>query len=101
MKTSMKPRPAFSCSSRATARSARYGEMKAVAQMQDASAKSLETYIEVGLRKREADVNGKMSAYLSDSADILVTGLLVETKVLVQAKSDVVTIETVAEFLEV
>ena len=42
-KTSTNARPAFSCSSRATARSARYGEMNAVRVMQHASAKSLET----------------------------------------------------------
>lgn len=39
----MKLSPAFSWSSRATERSARYGEMNAVSVMHAASAKSFET----------------------------------------------------------
>lgn len=42
-KTSTKPSPAFSCSSRAPVRSARYGEMKAVMEMAHASANSFDT----------------------------------------------------------
>jgi hypothetical protein len=43
MYTSMNGIPAFSCSSRATVRSWRYGEMKAVSVIADASEKSLAT----------------------------------------------------------
>ena len=44
MNTSMNARFAFSCNSRAIARSARYGDIKAVTHIQHASANNFDTY---------------------------------------------------------
>jgi len=44
---------------------------------------------------------GKQFRYLAYSADILVPGFLVETKVLVKAKSNVVTVQPIDEFAQV
>lgn len=46
-------------------------------------------------------MEAKRQTYLSYSANILVPRLLIETKVLVQAKAHVVAIKTVGELLEV
>lgn len=73
--------------------------MKAVAQMQEASAKSFETC--VAERLGQETQPRESSTCLADSADVLVARLLVEAKVLVQTEPDVIAVKTVAELLQV
>ena len=73
--------------------------MKAVRVMQDASAKSLETYMRRSQQREPTSVG--RAPYLADATDVLVPGLVIKAEVLVQAEADVVAVETVGELVEV
>lgn len=83
--------PALSWISLAESRSFRYGEMNAVIVMADASANSFATYVDVS---GSAKVPKKFS-YLSYPTNIFISRFFIKAKVLVQTKSNVVTVEAV------
>lgn len=70
--------------------------MKEVRARQDESAKSLATYTDKqsGFNSYINELQEK-ETYLCDTADVLVTALLVEAKVLVETETDIVTVKTV------
>lgn len=70
--------------------------MKEVRARQDESAKSLATYTDTqsGFNSYINELEEK-ETYLCDTADVLVTALLVEAKVLVETETDIVTVKTV------
>lgn len=69
--------------------------MKAVMEMQDASANSLDTYQDSGGLSYELIVYGHCSGrrtYFANSPYVLVPGFLVESKIFVEAEADIVSI---------
>ena len=70
--------------------------MNEVRARQDESAKSLATYTDKqsGFNSYINELQEK-ETYLCDTADVLVTALLVEAKVLVETETDIVTVKTV------
>lgn len=72
------------------ARSCLYGEMKAVIDMHDASAKSLETWVMCAYQT--LCTNCQTRDYLANAPDVFVAGFLVKSQVLVETKAHVVPI---------
>lgn len=97
--TSTNGNDTFSWISRATCRSAWYGDMKAVMEIAHESAKSFETCCTSVSAK--AFVRRIMGTHLSDPADVLISRLLVKSQVFIQAKSDVVPIQPISEYFQV
>ena len=74
--------------------------MKAVMIMQEASANNLATCGRGrGQERRESDEI--LGTNLADSADVLIARLFVETKVLVQTETNIISIQAIGEFMEV
>lgn len=83
------------CRSRASLRSAAYGEMKEVSAMVVLSAKSLATCRHEAMSVSFNSGSRLVQVYLSNPADVLFSVLRRESEVLVQTKSHIVAVESV------